>query len=148
MYRQSGMPNIMPNALPNVAPNMLPNMVPNIMPMQMAPIQAFPAPYCPPEPCPEYCPPPPCPVYCPPQCFPAEYDPPLVSPGQQYVKTNLFNKVVTHLHPSHTTTVNKLHVNHQHYFPHTESCVNECCETHTMCGVPVNPCCPTGPYGF
>jgi spore coat protein D len=87
------------------------------------------------------------PIHCPPQVFPALYDPPLVSPGQQYVKTNLFNKVVAHVHPSHTTTVNKLNINHQHYFPHTESCVNECCETHTMCGVPVNPCCPV-PFEF
>src|ERR1700730_12712236 len=94
---------------------------------------------CPPQPCP--------PIYCPPQAFPAQYDPPLFDPPQQYVKTNLLPKVVPHVHPSHTTTVNKLMVNHQHYFPHTESCVNECCETHTMCGVPVNPCCPT-PFGF
>jgi spore coat protein D len=97
----------------------------------------------------QYCPPPPCPPqYCPPQVFPTQYDPGIVDPAQQYVKTNLFNKVVSHVHPSHTTTVNKLHVNHQHYFPHTESCVNECCETHTMCGCPVNPCCPTMPFGF
>ena len=88
------------------------------------------------------------PQYCPPQVFPAQYDPPLVSPAQQYVKTNLLNKVVTHVHPSHTTTVNKQMINHQHYFPHTESCVNECCETHTMCGVPYNPCCPPRPFGF
>ena len=87
------------------------------------------------------------PIYCPPQAFPAQYDPPLVSPSQQYVKTNLFNKVVTHVQPSHTTTVNKHLINNQYYFPHTESCVNECCETHTMCGVPVNPCCPS-PFGF
>jgi spore coat protein D len=111
----------------------------NIMPNQIAPMQPMPAPYIPPQTCPEYCPP---------QVFPAQYDPPLVSPGQQFVKTNLFNKVVTHVHPSHTTTVNKHMINHQHYFPHTESCVNECCETHTMCGVPYNPCCPTGPFGF
>lgn len=103
------------------------------MPNQFAPVQPF-------------CPPPP--QYCPPQVFPTQYDPPLVSPGQQYVKTNLFNKVVTHVHPSHTTTVNKQMINHQHFFPHTESCVNECCETHTMCGMPVNPCCPPGPFGF
>jgi spore coat protein D len=88
------------------------------------------------------------PQYCPPTAFPTQYDPGTVDPAQQYVKTNLFNKVVAHVHPSHTTTVNKLHVNHQHYFPHTESCVNECCETHTMCGCPVNPCCPTMPFGF
>jgi len=134
MKRQSGFGGFPPNM-----PNAMPNMLPNAMPNQVAPIQSLPAQYCPPQPCPQFCPP---------QVFPAQYDPPLVSPGQQYVKTNLFNKVVQHIHPSHTTTVNKLHVNHQHYFPHTESCVNECCETHTMCGVPVNPCCPPGPFGF
>jgi len=111
----------------------------NIMPNQVAPMQPFPG-HCPPQPCP--------PQYCPPHVFPAQYDPPLVSPAQQYVKTNIFNKVVPHVHPSHTTTVNKLMVNHQHYFPHTESCVNECCETHTMCGMPHNPCCPSGPFGY
>ena len=124
----------------NVPPNMFPNVMPNALPNQIAPLQQMPSQFCPPPPCP--------PQYCPPQVFPTQYDPGLVDPAQQYVKTNLFNKVVTHLHPSHTTTVNKLHINHQHYFPHTESCVNECCETHTMCGVPVNPCCPIGPFGF
>jgi hypothetical protein len=116
------------------------NMMPNMMPNLIAPVQPLPPQYCPPQPC--------LPIYCPPQVFPAQYDPPLVSPGQQYVKTNLFNKVVTHVNPSHTRTVNKHMINHQHYFPHTESCVNECCETHTMCGVPHNPCCPSGPFGF
>jgi spore coat protein D len=112
---------------------------PNIMPNQIAPFQPMQGQFFPSQGCPEYCPP---------QVFPTQYDPPLVSPGQQYVKTNIFNKVVTHLHPSHTTTVNKQMINHQHYFPHTESCVNECCETHTMCGVPYNPCCPSSPFGF
>ncbi len=88
------------------------------------------------------------PQYCPPQMLPTQYDPPLFSPPQQFVKTNLSNTVVAHVHPSHTTTVNKHMINHQHYFPHTESCVNECCEHHTMCGVPHNPCCPSGPFGY
>lgn len=88
------------------------------------------------------------PQYCPPQAYPTQYDPPLVSPAQQYVKTNLFNKVVAHVHPSHTTTVNKQMITHQHYFPHTESCCYECCEQHVMCGAPVNPCCPTSPFGY
>ena len=113
------------------------NMVPNMVPNMMGPAQMGPAPMLPQA----------CPQYCPPTVFPTQYDPGLVDPAQQYVKTNIFNKVVSHVHPSHTTTVNKHHVNHQHYFPHTESCVNECCETHTMCGVPHNPCCP-GPFGF
>ena len=86
--------------------------------------------------------------YCPPQKLPTQYDPPLVSPTQQYVKTNLSNTEVAHFHPSHTTTVNKHFVNNKHYFPHTESCVNECYEQHTMCGVPYNPCCPPRSFGF
>ncbi|MFB6467256.1 CotD family spore coat protein [Cytobacillus sp. Hz8] len=80
------------------------------------------------------------PQYCPPKAFPTQYDPPLVSPGQQYVKTNLFTKEVSHIHPSHTTTVNKHLTQHKHYFPHTESCVNECYQQHFMCGVPYKPC--------
>lgn len=88
------------------------------------------------------------PQYCPPTCHPTQYDPPLVSPTQQYVKPNYFSKVVTHVQPSHTTTVNKLMVNHQYHFPHTESCCYECCESHTMCGCPVNPCAPSGPFGY
>ncbi len=88
------------------------------------------------------------PQYCPPKAFPTQYDPPLVSPGQQFVKTNIFNKEVSHIMPSHTTTVNKHLTHHKYFFPHTESCVNECYETHTMCGVPHNPCCDPGPYGF
>lgn len=82
------------------------------------------------------------PQYCPPQVHPAQYDPARVSPTRQFVKTNVQNTVVRHVHPSHTTTVNKHIINHQHYFPHTESVVNECYEHHTMCGMPQNPCCP------
>lgn len=87
------------------------------------------------------------PQFCPPQLFPTHYDPPLVSPTKQYVKTNVANTVVPHIHPSHTTTVNKHVFHHEHYFPHTESVVNECYEQHVLCGLPHNPCCP-GPYGF
>lgn len=88
------------------------------------------------------------PKYCPPQVLPTQYDPPLVSPPQQYIQPVLSNEVVTHIQPSHLTTVNKHAIQHKYYFPHTESCVNECCETHTMCGVPYNPCCPPGPFGY
>ncbi|MGG6445828.1 CotD family spore coat protein [Pseudobacillus badius] len=88
------------------------------------------------------------PHLCPPQVLPAQFDPPLVSPTQQFVKTNVFNTVVPHIHPSHTTTVNKHMIHHQHYFPHTESVVNECCEQHLMCGMPPRPCGPMRPFGF
>lgn len=79
------------------------------------------------------------PYHFPPQMHPAQYDPPRVSPTRQFVKTNIYNTVVPHIHPSHTTTVNKHMINHQHYFPHTESVVNETFENHTMCEMPHNP---------
>ena len=112
---------------------------PMAAPMPM-PIQPIPAPTC--EPVAAGCP-----EYCPPTAFPAEFDPPLVAPTQEFVKTILFNRVVSHVNPTHTTTVNKETITHQHFFPHTESCVNECCEQHVMCGVPYNPCCMPGPVG-
>lgn len=74
------------------------------------------------------------PVQFPPQRFPTTYEQPIVSPTQEFVRTNIYETVVPHIHPSHTTTVNRHHINNQHYFPHTESVVNECCETNTMCG--------------
>lgn len=75
--------------------------------------------------------------------------PPQVSPTQQFVNTNVMNTVVPHVHPSHTTTVNKHVYTHQHYFPHTQSCVNECYNQHVVCGPrPVLPCCPPRPFGF
>jgi spore coat protein D len=85
---------------------------------------------------------------CPPRIFPAQPAPPQVSPTQECVKTNVLNTVVPHIHPSHTTTVNKHIFNHQHYFPHTESVVNECYEQHLICGVPYNPCSPPRSVGF
>ncbi|WP_405387886.1 CotD family spore coat protein [Peribacillus muralis] len=89
---------------------------------------------CPPQHCP--------PQYCPPNVSPTQYDPPQVSPTKQYVNTNVSNTVIPVIHPSHTKTVNK-HVNtYKHYFPHTQSVVNECCTQNLICGVPHNPCPP------
>ncbi|MGG0656325.1 CotD family spore coat protein [Rummeliibacillus pycnus] len=84
------------------------------------------------------------PHYFPPRTFPSQYDPPRISPTQQFVRTNQFNTIVPHIHPSHTTTVNKHMINHQHYFPHTESVVNERYENHTICGMQHHKrcCCP------
>lgn len=62
-----------------------------------------------------------------------------VSPTRQYVQRNMTNAVVPHFHPSHLTTVNQHFINNQHHFPHTESVVNECYETNTMCGTPFRP---------
>lgn len=88
------------------------------------------------------------------QMFPANVMPAQVSPTQNFVKENVFEHIVPHVHPSHTTTVNKHVYNHQHYFPHTESCVEECFNQQTICGPgPVMPafnqCCgPRRRFGF
>ncbi|MFS0749507.1 CotD family spore coat protein [Oceanobacillus sp. 1P07AA] len=74
-----------------------------------------------------------------------EYCPTNVSPTKQYVKTNVSNTEVAHYHPSHTTTVNKHMTTHKHYFPHTESVVNDVQEQHIMCGKPHHPCPPCDP---
>lgn len=82
----------------------------------------------------------PSPYRLPPQTFPATYEQPIVSPTREYIRTNIHNTYVPHIHPSHTTTINKQMIHNQHYFPHTESVVNECCETNTMCGMPYHGC--------
>ena len=83
--------------------------------------------------------------------FPPSVAPTQVSPAQQSVNANVINTVVPHVHPSHTTTVNKHVFTHKHYFPHTQSVVNQCCEQHLVCPgpgpitAPFNPCCPPRP---
>ncbi|WP_369916785.1 CotD family spore coat protein [Lysinibacillus sp. 2017] len=73
------------------------------------------------------------------QTAPTQFGQPQVSPTQQFVQRNVTNTVVPHYHPSHLTTVNQQHINNQHYFPHTQSVVNECYETNTMCETPFRP---------
>ncbi|MEY8190853.1 CotD family spore coat protein [Peribacillus simplex] len=88
--------------------------------------------------------------YGPTQTFPSQVAPAQVSPTQQFVNTNVSNTVIPVVHPSHTTNVNK-HVNtFKHYFPHTQSVVNECYNQHLICGrPPQNPCsCPPGHFGY
>ncbi|WP_245833207.1 CotD family spore coat protein [Oceanobacillus timonensis] len=87
------------------------------------------------------------PEYCPPQVSPTQQGPTQVSPTKQYVKTNVSNTEMKHMHPSHTTNVNKHMTTHKHYFPHTESVVNDIQEQHVMCGKPHHPCPPQGPCG-
>ncbi len=90
-----------------------------------------------------------CPPHiCPPKTLPTQYDPGQISPTKQYVSPILSNEVVSHVHPSHNTTVNQHLITHKHYFPHTESVVNVCKEQHIMCGAPYNPCCSSRPFGF
>ncbi len=87
--------------------------------------------------------------YGPTQTSPSQVAPAQVSPTQQYVNTNVSNTVIPVVHPSHTTNVNK-HVNtFKHYFPHTQSVVNECYNQHLICGRPPhNPCCPPRHFGY
>ena len=71
--------------------------------------------------------------------FPTQYNSPQVMPTEHYVQNNIINHVVPHVQPTHLTTVNRHNIHHQYHFPHTESTVNECHETHTMCGERWNP---------
>ncbi len=86
--------------------------------------------------------------------LPTSVAPAQVTPPQEFVNTNLQNTVVPHVHPSHTTTVNQHLFTHKHYFPHTQSVVNECFSQHLVCPCPppvvqpFNPCCPPRPFGF
>ena len=70
------------------------------------------------------------------QMMPTQFDPPQFSPQEQVVRTNVMRTVVPHVHPAHVTTVNQHVIDHQHYFPVTESVVNQCCENHMICGMP------------
>lgn len=58
--------------------------------------------------------------------------PAIVHPTKCCVRHRLYNYVIPEIHPSHTTNVNHINYNHQHYFPHTESVVNEVTNTNTF----------------
>lgn len=75
----------------------------------------------------------------PPQTAATQFEQPRISPQQQYVQRQVSNTVIPHVHPSHMTRVNQHFIHHQHHFPHTESAVNECYETHMLCGTPFMP---------
>ncbi|MBU8879050.1 spore coat protein [Bacillus sp. FJAT-29790] len=85
-------------------------------------------------------------MYCGPR--PSCILPPIVHPTQCCVNNTFQNNVVPHIHPTHTTNVNHINFQHEHFFPHTESFVNEvtnqqfvAAPTHAGFGVP-------GPGGF
>ncbi|MEG6575233.1 MAG: spore coat protein CotH [Caldibacillus debilis] len=65
--------------------------------------------------------------------FPPNVLRPIVYPTQHFVNTNQFTHVVPHIHPSHTTTVNRHFFKHEHHCPHTHSVVNEVCHQHIDC---------------
>ena len=58
--------------------------------------------------------------------------PAVVHPTKCCVKHKQYNYVIPEIHPSHTTTVNHINYQHQHSFPHTESCVNEVTNTQSF----------------
>ncbi|MEK3886066.1 CotD family spore coat protein [Bacillus sp. FSL K6-3431] len=58
--------------------------------------------------------------HCGPKVLPA-----VVHPTKCCVKHTQENFIVPEIHPIHTTTVNHKNFEHQHFFPHTQSTVNE-----------------------
>ncbi|MBP2241326.1 spore coat protein D [Cytobacillus eiseniae] len=51
--------------------------------------------------------------------------PAIVHPTKCCVNNTFQNNIVPHIHPTHTTTVNHVNFQHQHYFPHTNSNVTQ-----------------------
>lgn len=58
-------------------------------------------------------------------CKPTHVLPTVVHPTKCCTNHNFVNNVVPHIHPSHTTNVNHINYDHVHYFPHTQSTVNQ-----------------------
>ncbi|MFJ5623878.1 CotD family spore coat protein [Peribacillus loiseleuriae] len=85
--------------------------------------------------------------------MPTDIAPAQLSPTTNTVNTNVIKTIVPHIHPSHNTTVNKHVFQHQHYFPHSNSVVNECYNQQLICCgpppmPPFNPCCGPRPRPF
>lgn len=57
-------------------------------------------------------------------CKPSHVLPAIVHPTKCCVNHNFVNNVVPHIHPTHTTTVNHINFDHQHFFPQSHSAVN------------------------
>ena len=56
---------------------------------------------------------------------PTKCMPPIVHPTKCCTQFTSQEVVVPHIHPSHNTLVNHTNVKHVHYFPQTQSVVNE-----------------------
>lgn len=54
-------------------------------------------------------------------CKPNHILPAVVHPTKCCVNNTFTNNIVPHIHPTHTTTVNHVNYEHQHFFPHTQS---------------------------
>ncbi|MFE8702184.1 CotD family spore coat protein [Cytobacillus sp. FJAT-54145] len=76
-------------------------------------------------------------------CKPNNVLPAVVHPTKCCVNHTFTNNVVPHIHPQHTTTVNHINFEHQHFFPQTQSVVNEV--THTQAVAPPAPVAPVAP---
>ncbi|MCY9369445.1 CotD family spore coat protein [Bacillus haynesii] len=55
---------------------------------------------------------------------------PIVHPTQCCYNHTQSKTVVPHIHPQHTTNVNHQHFQHVHYFPQTQSAVNQASHQH------------------
>ncbi|MDQ0155172.1 CotD family spore coat protein [Robertmurraya andreesenii] len=71
--------------------------------------------------------------------------PTIVHPTKCCVNQTFSNNIVPHVHPTHTTTVNHINFQHQHYFPQSYSAVNEV--THQHFAAPPGPVVPSPPFG-
>lgn len=78
-------------------------------------------------------------MHCKPNVLPA-----VVHPTKCCVNQTFQNNIVPHIHPTHTTTVNHVNFQHQHFFPQTQSTVNEV--THQNFVAPPGPV-TTVPFG-
>ncbi|MDX8362916.1 MULTISPECIES: CotD family spore coat protein [Bacillaceae] len=60
--------------------------------------------------------------------------PPIVHPTKCCVQHHYCTFIVPHIHPSHVQHVNHVLYQHQHYYPQTESVVNEVSNQQFNCG--------------
>jgi spore coat protein D len=85
-------------------------------------------------------------MYCRPNILPTVYH-----PTKCCVNHTFSNNVVPHVHPTHTTNVNHINYQHQHYFPQSQSTVNEVTHQHFAAGPGPGPAAgpfPGGPGPF
>jgi spore coat protein D len=81
-------------------------------------------------------------------CCPTNILPTVVHPTKCCVNHTCTNNVVPHVHPTHTTTVNHINFQHQHFFPQTQSAVNQVTHQHFVAGPRPTPgFFGAGPYG-
>lgn len=76
-------------------------------------------------------------MHCRPKVLPA-----IVYPTKCCVNNTFTNYIVPHVHPTHTTTVNHINFQHQHYFPQSYSTVDEVTHQNFVAGTTPRP------YGF